>query len=369
MQRRYQSEVLEDLSKDILADRLKKLKLDQDKDYSRSAHLCIRAAINRHLTSEQVGKTFSIISDPVFKVANSSLNAKLKRIKEQGQSKVQHHPSIQPEDIKKCYESRIFSGDTPLSLLRVNWFNISLFFCRRGRENQRQLKKTSFVIQKDANSIEYVKMSEGEKTKNHPGGLSDKADEGDAKMFSTGEKDCPVDYLKQLLSVLNPEEEALFQRPKRNFSPTDKVWYDKAPIGVNTLGNMMKNISTDAHLNTIYTNHSVRSTSVTMLDRAGIPVHRIMQVSGHRNEASVRVYSERQTMAQQKQCSDILAASTSTTLANNNPLHQAESSACTQSYTNTNVTSNNLQNSPKFIDFGNAGFDNCSFTFNVIKKN
>ncbi|KAK3745435.1 hypothetical protein QZH41_005078 [Actinostola sp. cb2023] len=169
------------------------------------------------------GNLFPSWSENMKWVANSSLNAKLKRIKEQGQSKVQHHPYIQPEDIKKCYESRIFSGDTPLSLLRVNWFNISLFFCRRGRENQRQLKKTSFVIQKDANSIEYVKMSEGEKTKNHPGDLSDKADEGDAKMFSTGEKDCPVDYLKQLLSVLNPEEEALFQRPKRNFIPTDKV--------------------------------------------------------------------------------------------------------------------------------------------------
>jgi hypothetical protein len=49
-----------------------------------------------------------------------------------------------------------------------------------------------------------------------------------------------------------------------------------------------------------------RATSVTLLDRAGIPVHRIMQVSGHRNEGSVKVYCERQTLQQQKQCSEIL---------------------------------------------------------------
>ena len=65
---------------------------------------------------------------------------------------------------------------------------------------------------------------------------------------------------------------------------------ERAPFGVNTLGNMMKEISTAAKLSQIYTNHSVRAISVTLLDRAGIPVHRIMQLSGHRNEASVKVY-------------------------------------------------------------------------------
>ena len=47
----------------------------------------------------------------------------------------------------------------------------------------------------------------------------------------------------------------------------------------------------------------IRATSVTLLDKAGIPVHRIMQGSGHRNEGSVKVYCERQTLQQQKQCS------------------------------------------------------------------
>ena len=188
--------MVESLGKEVLAERLTKfyqeLKQDDGKEYSRSAHIAIRAGINRYLTSETVGKTFSIISDPVFKIANRSLNAKLKKIKEGGTSKVKHHSSIAPEDIQKCYVSGIFGDDSPIPLLRVNWFNISLYLCRRGRENQRKLTKNSFIFKTDANDVEYVEMAEQGKTKNHPGGLSDKADEADPKMFSTGETHCPV---------------------------------------------------------------------------------------------------------------------------------------------------------------------------------
>ena len=60
-------------------------------------------------------------------------------------------------------------------------------------------------------------MSISEKTKNHQGGLGDKADESDPKMFS----------------VLNPNQAALFQKPKRNFLPSDKIWFENSPIGVN----------------------------------------------------------------------------------------------------------------------------------------
>ena len=111
-------------------------------------------------------------------------------------------------------------------------------------------------------------------------------------MFSTGEANCPVQFLKMLIQALNPAEEALFQRPKRKFCAKDKTWFGRAPVGVNSLGNMMKEISIAANLSQVYRNHCIRATSVTSLDRAGVPVHRIMQVSGHRNEGSVKVYCE-----------------------------------------------------------------------------
>ena len=103
LQLRYPRENLESLTKEILAERPSKfyqeLKQEGGQDYSRSAHMVIRAGLNRYLTSDNVGKTFSIIADPVFKTANKSLNAKHKKIKESGTSKVKYHSSIQPEDI------------------------------------------------------------------------------------------------------------------------------------------------------------------------------------------------------------------------------------------------------------------------------
>ena len=227
-------------------------------------------------------------------------------------------------------------------------------------------------------------MAEDEKTKNHPGGLSDKADAKDPKMFETKKKHCPVQYFKKYLSLLNPGEEALFQRPKRSFSSSDKIWFDKSPLGVNTLSSMMKEISKAAQLSQLYTNHSVRATSITILDRAGIPVHRIMQVSGHRNQDSVKVYCERQTLQQQQECSNVLATSTfespETTLALAGPQSHSSPSrndstalvnrASNQlSYQQTHIT--NMDNSPKFVALDNVIFgDNCTcnFVFNYQKN-
>ena len=121
------------------------------------------------------------------------------------------------------------------------------------------------------------------------------------KMFSNGKSTCPgVRYFKKLLAVLKPKQNALFQKPKRNFMSGDQIWFENCPIGVKKIGSMMKEISKDANLSHVYSNHCVRSTTVTVLDAAGIPIHRIMQTSGHRNESSVKFYCDRQTVGEGK---------------------------------------------------------------------
>ncbi|CAB4034835.1 Hypothetical predicted protein [Paramuricea clavata] len=109
----------------------------------------------------------------IFRDSKQILECEAKENQGMWFSKVKHHSIIPPEDIQKCYESGIFGDYSPLSLLRVNWFNINLYFCRRGRENQRKLSKNSFIFKTDANIVGYVEMAEEEKTKNHRGGLSD----------------------------------------------------------------------------------------------------------------------------------------------------------------------------------------------------
>lgn len=48
----------------------------------------------------------------------------------------------------------------------------------------------------------------------------------------------------------------LFQYPKRKWDrPTESIWYENRPLGINKLGDMMKTISSAASLSQIYTNH------------------------------------------------------------------------------------------------------------------
>ena len=53
---------------------------------------------------------------------------------------------------------------------------------------------------------------------------------------------------------------------------------------------MTKKISEAAGCSRVYTNHSLRATSVTSLDHAGYTSRDIMTVSGHRSESSIKHY-------------------------------------------------------------------------------
>ena len=84
--------------------------------------------------------------------------------------------------------------------------------------------------------------------------------------------------------------EFLFQRPKS--SGKEEVWYDNMVVGENTLGKQMKVISQQAELSTTYTNHSIRATTITILDRSVCEARHIMSMSGNRNESSIKSYSK-----------------------------------------------------------------------------
>ena len=48
----------------------------------------------------------------------------------------------------------------------------------------------------------------------------------------------------------------------------------------------------DAQLSYTYTNHSIRSTCITILDQADVEAHHIMAVSGRTSESSLRTYTK-----------------------------------------------------------------------------
>ena len=262
--------------------------------YKTSSLNSIRAGINRYLKSEY-NDVIDIINDPEFTQANVAFKAASVELKKIGKGFVEHHGEISSGDIKKLYSSGVFNQENPLGLQRKFWFEISLYFCRRGRENLRDLKKDTFRVDKDENGVEFVTQNTDELTKKtREDNLSSRTNSG--RMYRTGTPICPVDTYKKYMAKLNPQCDFLFQSPKTSTPPCPTAtWYKKTPLGKNQLGCMMSRISKDAKLSVTYTNHCVRATCIKILDTAGFAGRDICQVSGHNNEGSLSSYTGRVT--------------------------------------------------------------------------
>ena len=223
------------------------------------------------------------------------------------------------EAVSKLYEAGELVDERchdPQKLQQTAWFFITLYFGRRGRENQRQLTKSSLKLSKTPNSgLEYFELNRETpggvfSTKNHQVGLDGTDDPSDGKMFEgKGLANCPVAVVKAYLSHLNPKCEALFQKPLTGakFKPSsDVIWYSTLPLGHNTIDSMMKNMCLRAGIDPPFTNHCVRSTTVNILSSKDMKNRHIRAVTGHKSDASLESYNDRPTFEQFKNMSSAI---------------------------------------------------------------
>jgi hypothetical protein len=276
-------------------------------NYKTGSLINIRAAVNRHLKSN--GHVINIISEPEFAQANLAFCAKQANLKREGLGDTQHYPPIDENDVDKLYQSGIFDEDTPSGLQSKVWFELMYYICRRGRENLRKLEKDHFAIAEDSNGRRYVYQCKDEMTKKIRGdNMKSRVDAG--RMYATGGDGCPVASFEKYISKLNPTNSALFQAPLlRSPCDSEKPWYKNAPVGEKTLGSFMSKLSLAAGLSRRYTNHSLRATCITVLDEKGFDSRDICNVSGHRNERSLRTYVGRPNDAKKQKLSDALSSS------------------------------------------------------------
>ena len=120
-------------------------------------------------------KGIHIATDPAFQQSNQMLDAKHKDIKKHGEQNVKHKPAIELEDLQRRKESAVISPTTPQGLLYKVWFHFTLYFCRRGRDEQRNFTKSSFLFLQDENSKWYATMAHDEARKARLGGKGDTA--------------------------------------------------------------------------------------------------------------------------------------------------------------------------------------------------
>ena len=196
----------------------------QGENYSRSSLISLRYAIERYLNNPPYERGIKITKNPAFTNSNRVLDAKLKILKREGQENTKHKPAIEQGDLEKLKSGKAILPCTPLCLLRNVWFHTTLYWCKRGREGQRQLTKKSFEFSTDASDRKYARMSHEEASKNHPGGVVDPVSfEKLARMYETSHPTDGYSALHVYLQKLNPKCEAFFQTPKRNWQPDDLV--------------------------------------------------------------------------------------------------------------------------------------------------
>jgi len=102
----------------------------------------------------------------MYKDANEMFKAVLVSMKKAGIVEIKQKEPVEPEDIEKLYSCDAFSLDTAPGLQRKVIFEYLYFFCNRGRENLREVKKDDFKVCLDGSGRKYVEVSTKKQTKN-----------------------------------------------------------------------------------------------------------------------------------------------------------------------------------------------------------
>ncbi|XP_071342929.1 uncharacterized protein [Trachinotus anak] len=239
--------------------------------YSKSSLISIRSSLNRYLNEPPYCRTLDLTKDPELRSANLTLAAVIRRLEEQGAGPVVQKQAITRSDLRKLYESSVFHTDTPFGLLNKVWFETCMYFCTRGRENQRELEEDSFGLAVDEDGRKFVyfkalgpyhKSRSAAWTRKRP----DSEEDTLPRMYETGTEQCPYASFVRYVSKRNPLCRAFFQRPRDHCCANDVTWYENKAIGKNLLGTRMQMLSRAAKLSKTYTNHCIGAVSIATLN-------------------------------------------------------------------------------------------------------
>ncbi|XP_072425820.1 uncharacterized protein kctd1 isoform X1 [Chiloscyllium punctatum] len=244
--------------------------------YSKSSLISIRSSLNRYLNEPPYSRTLDLSKDPELRSANLTLASVIRKLEERGAGPVIQKQAIGRSDLRKLYTSSAFDTNTPFGLLNKVWFEICMYFCTRGRENQRELEEDSFGLATDEDGRRFVYYKAcGPYHKSRSITWSKKRmvndEENFPRMYETGTEFCPYASFVKYVSKRNPLCKAFFQRPRDHCSEVDVTWYENKAIGKNLLGTRMQMLSKAAKLSKTYTNHCIGAVSIATLSSvAGI---------------------------------------------------------------------------------------------------
>ncbi|TNM87696.1 hypothetical protein fugu_005917 [Takifugu bimaculatus] len=271
-----QSPDFETLDKDALCDVLRSFYAEARSKsgqlYSKSSLISIRSSLNRYLNEPPYCRTLDLTKDPELRSANLALAAVIRRLEEQGAGPVVQKQAITRSDLRKLYESSVFDTNTPYGLLNKVWFEICMYFCTRGRENQRELQEGL------SSAWPWTRTDESSCILRLLVRITSLAPPSGPRSARTRRRRrCRVCMKRAPSCVLTPASSATCPNGTRRvgrFSSarettccaSDLTWYENKAIGKNLLGTRMQMLSRSAKLSKTYTNHCIGAVSIATLN-------------------------------------------------------------------------------------------------------
>lgn len=333
--------------------------------YAPASLICIRASIQRHLTSsENCVSPINIISGIEFVGANRMLKAMVgKYLKsEKRQKPEEKFPPIEENDMIKIRAS--FTRTNPNNLQNEFMFNCLYHFGLRGRETLTYLDKNAFQLKTDSQQRRYIVLEGDRLSKNCKASLKPKdfEDARKTRVYECDrEEECPVRCFELYMSKLSPNNEELFQKPLSK--PSKDQWFcSNRTLGKNYIGNLMSILSENLQLSKRYTNHCVRVTNVSVLRESGYTNEQIASVTGHKNPNSVQRYAKKRRDDSFYQPSEALQAGSSASVSRKVvPMGNGKITVTEKTANITTSTTNTGSVTPKIEFLFTGHFVNCAF--------
>lgn len=243
------------------------------KDYEPSSLAAMQSSIDRYLRESSY--EYSILNSRHFKGSRDVLEGKARMLREKGMGKKPNKTnSLTREEEEILWQSGQLGDETPKSIIRTLWWQLTQHFGLRGRQEHHSMRVEDFKFRRDESGTTYIMFSEGI-TKTRQSGLHQKNRLQLPKMFATESDRCPVKLFRKYLSkrpVELKESGPFYLQPIVN--PLTDVWYKKQPMGINSINGIMKDMisnsplrNTEKHL----ANHSARKTVVKKTKTAASP--------------------------------------------------------------------------------------------------
>jgi hypothetical protein len=154
-------------------------------------------------------------------------------------------------------------------------------------ENMDTMTKTTFIVKQYADTNrKYILKNADELSKNHCKADKEKIT-GYMPSDPTDPENCPVQMFEKYISKLHPNCDRLWQLAKDTFTEEDTCWFQRRPIGRDTLSKILPTPSRKIGLSQIYTNHSTRATGATILGKGFFSDGQARSVTGHKSSSAL----------------------------------------------------------------------------------